>query len=805
MADSYELKPNKTSFVTYGFAKISILLLVVFAVIHVIANAFFSLPVVYPAVVFVVLEAFCYYCLNVSYNKEKYIFFADKIIRKSGTIISDSETELVIRNVTHVDMKLPFIEQKLFKTGSVAIESAGSGVSEIYLSSINKPEKIYEYIQDMLKSNGFSLSKTELVQQEQPSTIGVFFETVGGIAGAFLFFLYMVFDFGTEGISSVLSDVLSVDIVLLFFGALLVLAAVVLVSAFRFLDLKNRVYNVYSDTITYSEGFLSRNYSVIPIENLSDSTVTQTLIDKIFGLYDVKISCQGSSQEILFKNMANGPKLESNIDELISKTSSLVGTKTQETETAQVQGGVAGEEISRTAQQPAYQKHALDRDTTYTSEHRMDGARSLAPLLVPVPFALIFPPLLVVIVILVVLKVIEVGATKYSVKENNMAKRYNFIQSKNVEFSNEKITAVIFKENFIDKWFNTCSIHFWSIGSAEDLQFRNIKKSEGLYEVVIAKTGIKPQEKIYEMNPSFSLIDLLKGVFFVSVASVLGVFAFSAGALLLEPLFIAVPVIIIAGFLIFAVYQSVYQDRVNLSFFENYVYCSRGIFFEEVYFVLRDDIKDISTVRYPFSQSGSVQFNIAGERVVQQGKTTAVISNSFKVDFIEDIGSKDELIDLIFYRNPNAQEVKDIERNIHAFVEESTPVLTAKPDVSNTLVVGGVPAVVVTLLFVIFLPSLISLLLILPVVVLLAVWSVKVKSFSIESYRVVEKSGILYRKQTSILFRKIDHLNVNQGMLNKMFGNGNVSVNTTGSSTAELVVVDIPDYRKFYDKLKECY
>ncbi|MCD6229734.1 MAG: PH domain-containing protein [Candidatus Diapherotrites archaeon] len=804
MADSYELKPNRTSFVTYGFAKISILLLVIFAVIHIIANAFFNLPVVYPAVVFVALEAFCYYCLNVSYNKEKYIFFADKIIRKSGTIISDSETELVIRNVTHIDMKLPFIEQKLFKTGSIAIESAGSGLSEIYMSSINKPEKIYEHIQDMLKSNGFSLSKTELVQQEKPSTIGVFFETVGGIAGAFLFFIYIVFDFGTEGLSSALSDILPVDLALLFFGALLVLAAVILVSAFRFLDLKNRVYNVYSDTITYSEGFLSRNYSVIPIENLSDSTVTQTLIDKIFGLYDVKISCQGSSQEILFKNMANGPKLESNIDELISKTGSLVGTKTQAAETAQAQG-IAGEEVSGTAQEAAYQKHALDRDTTYTSEHKMDSARTLAPLLVLLPFALIFPPLLVVIVILVVLKVIEVGATKYNIKENNMAQRYNFIHSKNVEFANEKITAVIFKENFIDKWFNTCSIHFWSIGSAEDLQFRNIKKSEGLYEAVIAKTGIKPQEKIYEMNPSFSLIDLLKGAFFVSVALVLGVFAFSAGALLFEPLFLAVPVIIIVGFLIFAVYQSVYQNRVNLSFFENYVYCSRGIFFEEVYFVLRDDIKDISTVKYPFSQSGSVQFNIAGERVVQQGKTAVVISNSFKVDFIEDVSSKDELIDLIFYRNPNAQEVKDIERNIQAYVEESTQVLTAKPDVSNTIVVWGVPAVVVTLLFVLFLQFLIPLLLVLPVVVLLAVWSVKVRSFSIEPYRVVEKSGILYKKQTSILFRKIDHLNVNQGMLNKMFGNGNVSVNTTGSSTAELVVVDIPDYREFYDKLKECY
>ena len=65
-------------------------------------------------------------------------------------------------------------------------------------------------------------------------------------------------------------------------------------------------------SFSYKEGFLSKNYSFIPIENLSDSTLTQTFIDKIFRLYDVKISCQGSKQEIHFKNMLNGQKLESN-------------------------------------------------------------------------------------------------------------------------------------------------------------------------------------------------------------------------------------------------------------------------------------------------------------------------------------------------------------------------------------------------------------------------------------------------------------------------------------------------------------
>ena len=498
---------------------------------------------------------------------------------------------------------------------------------------------------------------------------------------------------------------------------------------------------------------------------------------------------------------------EANIDDPISNTVSLVGTRTQGTETMQTQG-VAEEGISQSShvmQQPAYQKHALDRDTTYTSEHKMDAKRSIIPVLALLLLVLIYFPLIIFVIIPIILRVIEIYATKYNVKENNMAQSYNFLQSRNVEFANDKITAVIFKENFVDKWFNTCSIHFWSIGSATDIQFKNIKKSDELYKAVIAKTGIKPQEKVYEMNPNFSLAEMLKGGLFASIALVLSIFAFSVWALLATPLLFIIPVILIAGYLILVVYQSVYQNKVNLSFFENYVYFSKGIFFEEFYFVLRDNIKDITTVKYPFSQSGSVQFNIAGERIVPQGKTTAIISNSFRVDFIEDIGIKDELIDLIFYKNPDARKIKEIEQNINIYVEESTAVFTTKPVLSNTLLIFGIPAAIITLVFVLAAPFLIPLLLALPVVLLLAVLSVKAMSFSIESYRVVAKSGIVYKKQTSILFRKIDHLNVNQGLLNKMFGNGNVSVNTTGSSSAELVIVDVPDYREFYDKLKGLY
>ena len=72
--------------------------------------------------------------------------------------------------------------------------------------------------------------------------------------------------------------------------------------------------------------------------------------------------------------------------------------------------------------------------------------------------------------------IIKMNVTRYLVKPNSMEERYDFISSKHKEFTNDKITGIIFKENFVDKWFNTCSINFWSIGSDESIKFSNIKK-----------------------------------------------------------------------------------------------------------------------------------------------------------------------------------------------------------------------------------------------------------------------------------------------------------------------------------------
>ncbi len=793
MLENYELKPNIISFVRYSYVKALIISSLFFGALYYAVNIFAHAYALYVIAAFVLVQAFDYYSLSVKYRKEKYIFLDNKIIHKSGGIFSDSQTELLIKNITHVGMRLNYIEHKiLFETGNIRIESAGSGGTEVHLRSINNTEKIYEYIGELMKHNGFKLAKENILQQERPSTIGVFLETFKNFVSTSLLIAYIG---GTTYSALPVMEFVGLNRLTVLSVAGLVISAIFANTFLRFMDLKKRVYNVYSDTITYAEGFLTKNEAFIPIENLADTTITQNIIDKIFNLYDVKISCQGSGQEILFKNMKNGKELEENIDRLIGESRSSERT-------------VPIEHSANDLQAP---RHTASRatipqgDTSFTAEYRMDGRRTLLPLLAALPIFLILliavpgflmlgilTPFIVIWIVVFVVTLIKMNATKYLVKPKSMEEQYNFISSKNKEFSNEKITGIIFKESFIDKWFNTCSIHFWSIGSSEKVVFSNIYKTDELRKSIAAKSGMWSRDVLYNINSNFSVVDMLKANLWATVLSCLFM-ASLVGASILYSKWIAVaPVSAAILYTIGICYNKIYYMRSKMTFFKNHIYFEKGVFFKNFYYILYDNIKNISTVKYPFSESGSVTFDVAGEQVEQSGKNQVVLSNSFAISYAPGIENKDDLIDMIFYKRPDAEEIKNMEENISQY--NSKPVLTAKPDIMNSLV----PLVIGSIIIFPFIA-------LLPLTIPLTIWSVKVTSYIIEPYRVLKKSGILYKKQKSIVFSKIDHINFEEGFLNKMFQNGTVTINTVGSSKPEMKVANTSNFRAFYDKLKKYY
>ena len=768
---------------------------------------------------YLILIGFIYYKLNVQYKKEKYTILPDKIIRNSGGIFSDNEVELVIRNITHVTMKLPFLENKLMKTGSISIQSAGSGAAEVRISSIANPEKFYDTIQDVMKKNGFKLTKSNSLQKEIPNALAVFFESSMKIFGGFVIFLVV----GLSALVAVFSAIINT------FGAAGVLALLVLVLLvagilftkffLRFMDLKKRVYNVYDDVITYSEGFLSKNYSFIPIENLSDSELTQTLVDKIFGLYDVKISCQGSGQEILFKNIANGQEMENNIDRLINSAKSTIGTgRRSKSQYAASSMGKPVETADAKKTKVAHSNRLPEPDTEFQATYRMHFKKSMAPFWIALPFCIIIFPLLIPWAIGLIMQFIAVNSTEYVVKPKSVESRYNFLFQRNVEFSNEKITGIILTESFIDRWFGTCSISFWSIGASTNITFSNIIKTPGIYESITAKKGIRPQEPLYNMDSSFSFMKMLKANVFLNLfflIMITGVVAFT-GIINLYPSSRTPIILIDAGVIAFLMLflllyvlifrlQSNYYKKSKFTFYTSYVHFEEGLdmfnrfLFKRHYYSDYDSIKDVATLKYPFLNSGKVTFNVAGEILVERntkhGKQISIRSNKFGISYIDSIDVKNDLVDVIFYRRPKKAELLGIEQNIESHVEKQ--VIFAKPHLINSFI--GIPLI---LMLIQLIPPLI---LFLPITLFITILMIKAKSYFIQPHRVVAKSGIIYKKQVSILFSRVDHINLDRGASNKLFGTGNISVNTAGSSRPEIVIRNIKEFKQFYDFLKQKY
>lgn len=91
----------------------------------------------------------------------------------------------------------------------------------------------------------------------------------------------------------------------------------------------------------------------------------------------------------------------------------------------------------------------------------------------------------------------------------------------------------------------------------------------------------------------------------------------------------------------------------------------------------------------------------------------------------------------------------------------------------------------------------------LPVTIPITIIRVKRWRYRIEDFRIVTHHGVLFRSETSVLLDRVDSLQQSQGLLNKIFKNGKVSVMTAGSSKPDLVLIDSPAYLRLYEEIRK--
>ncbi len=536
---------------------------------------------------------------------------------------------------------------------------------------------------------------------------------------------------------------------------------------------------------------------------MADATLTQTLIDKIFGLYDISISCQGTKQEILFKNIIDGHKFESELDALIEKT-----------------------DLKDISQKEVVSKKEMkthERLEGFTAKYKQDLKRALVvPLGITFSFFILLSLVFAIIafssrlnsgnqilifgsvnlgisffifIIMVPIYLIKAIATKYELTQESVKEKFDFITSKHREFSLDKITGVVFTESIIDKIFGTASIDFWSIGSSTHITFMYVKKTDDLYNNILKITCMEDKKKIYSIHPKFSFAKMFKAGI---IAYVLFFFNLIISLFLVLVNFWFVILSIFNFLILFFIYintQMYYKDA-NLDFYESFVKCEKGWLIHRQSFAHYKHIQDTKTVKYPLSSFGKVVFNVSGESGQQttgaNTKYATTFSNTISFEYISDIKKKHTLFDLILYDVKYAKHADQILQKINEYEEK--PVMQTKPDVANAVF----PAILFSILGLIGIPFL-------PIIIIITHVYVKSKTYYLTTYRVYLEYGIIYKRKISILFKKIDHLNTRRGFLNKLLNNGTIVVNTRGSNKPELIIENIKDYDAFFKELEKSY
>ena len=790
--ESREFKPVKTTFILppiIGTLIFCAVLSVVIAVGSIASGAWFL--IIFAAAPWLVIVAPTTYNAFVAYRKERYEIHSDHLVAHRGGMLSDGRTELDIRNITHVRLRLPWLRYKFFKVGDVRVESAGSAASEITFRSILEPEAVYEEVQELMRQNGYSLSRTEELHMESPGPLGAMTVVGQRIIGAIASSIFLLFFVGSgvAGLGSqsgILGSLAAVAAMA--FGAVVVLSAIAGIVV-TYLDITRRTYTVHNDAVTYTEGFLTRDNAFIPYENIADAAVNRTVVDQVLGLYDVKVSCQGSGSEIYFRRLSNGPALQEAIATLVAsagKASRIKkeSKKAEQAKKAETEGEPDSGVIGKPGAKPPQSRTLVDPDEAWTTTVRMNMMRTMVPLL-----GIIWtgPGFLIAAVAMA----IKVSKTTFTIGTDSMASTYAFLGAKHQEYAYDKVTGVQINRNPLDTLFKTVTVQIWSIGSPQPLVLSNIIEEELDLPALLRQCGIPSDDPVQgQLKQSFGpKLWLIQNVFGLAFLAMLA-FACLVLAIAVKWLFLLLIPILLLLPIPAAVAASVRTGRQSLTFHAEHMEAQTGIFFKQRIHVRYDNIKKVESTRIPLTDQGTFKVYVAGERIVQQQNQQNAGAGGLKMPYslqglyIEGIDAKVDALDALMLGLIEPNQIDGVHEQGDDVISTSHPAFAN--EVVTLAIVG------------IFFPPLWML-------IPLIIWQVKMRRYEVETDRVVVRSGILFKSSVSVLYNRIDSIQQNQGALGKAFGNGRVTILTAGSSMPDLVVANVPDYQEVYATVREHY
>jgi membrane protein YdbS with pleckstrin-like domain len=797
-------------------------------------------------------------------EKSAFYLYDDRFVAKTGGLFSDSTNELAVRNITYIAYELPFLERIFFKTGTVRIESAGSAACEIRMFHLKDPVEALEPVFETMRINNFRMKLGTPVQEHRVATAGKVIDLIQRIIGYIFIFIYIIASIESGG---------KIDFVAI--AAIFCVGAVFVVGILvvRYLDLQSRRYRLYTDAVDFEEGFFTKRKVFIPAENISDTNVDIGLTGRIFGYCDVRISCQGAGKEIPFAYLSEGTRLMKGLDAAIeemrykaekeqearnnSPQSSGEKLSAKDSHNGFVDGGVLQSEgvLKPSGPPKAIQgEEAFSGDRAYCQQFTQNMARAVAPVVIVFAAAVIIALIvavaimilspsdymdaiyvslgiggcgLLISVLLLLSSVISAMYSKYDVKEDSVASAFQFIVTKNQEFSFDKVTSMVVYHNPIDWIFKTVSIKFTSIGSSTPLHIIYQKKDDIDEDKLLAKCGIKVTTSLHTLKPRWGISEYV-----TAPGSLLPLIVLLIVLLGAVPLFGFTLDLMTAGlaslgaivFFLVIVVCSVLWSRISanvcsIDLSSHHVLGKCGVLFKSETSIPYRYVKGTQILHHLLSSPATLAIDIAGEILVGQGQNgqQIIVSNNFTIPFIANPHQFIACVNDIISTEPSKRNAKDSISRIMDMKASSDlhfrdKILTeVRPNLTQVMLlktialflVGGFGAI---MLFASELSE--GIVLLLPVMgAFFVLFWYQAKALR---YQICEKVtaidwGVFYKSRKNVCYHQFDFLKHEQGIVNKLFGTGDLNIHTTGSSNVEISFYALQDHIAFEKELKERY
>ncbi|TXD35542.1 PH domain-containing protein [Lujinxingia vulgaris] len=760
------------------------------------------------------ISVFVYFERQAALEKTYFEIFDDRIICHYGSLLSESALDLPFRNVTQIELTLPWLEHRIYQTGHLKVHAAGSAAGAP-LISVDAPEALYELLEERLRQNGFVITRQNLVQREEPHFLGTLMDAgsrnnpVIGIPFVLLIaFVPMLLE-DPSVLESALVMGAGVGLVLTFAAGALAFQII------RIIDLNKRVYSLYDDVVDYEDGFLTRSRRLIPIENLADTNIHQPFLKNLLGMADVIISCQGSSADIHFPSMPNAKRFRENLGHLIKITDAPSAGPSTAHDAAEITRTDGEREASSFPSSPALS------DVGPASELRAAVGTSqpsaappagwipsgLSPMnlkpgilsvflsnLVVAPFVVVGAgalflfsiagdselPALGGIVAVIALLAIVFGSLGKAIQEyliveaeitdQKVALTRGIFNKETTEFTLEKITRLSISQSPIDRWLNTATFRFSSIGAASALKLAHIPDADRFIPRIEKGLGFgdaSPQETLSAAPTTttllYSQLSLLVLCAIAAVGSIIAVIFF-------KPALLISAAILLVAFGSFA-HESLYAPTCRLEIFDHHLATRGGIFVHTRELMALHHAKDVRTTRFPGLDTGGVTISGGGA------------SSALSIGHLPNLTALHERLDDLLFTHPPRQTRQGPRRRTEV-THEFKPVIRAAA-IQNT---AATAAAVVTIPL-------------LPLFFAYFRLSAAHITYTLELDRVRVDQGIWFKTRATVLLNRIDQVQTSRGPLDTALKVGNVQISTVGSASPEISIGPVSDPRTIYEAI----